>query len=63
MSVFKLGQLSIKNVTKLKAKYDNSIPHHKVMKLSYKDTDYYLAFKESEFNQWFLRVVWAKLVL
>jgi hypothetical protein len=62
MTVFKIGQLTIKDITKLKARYDSSLPHHKSMKITYANKDFYLAFKEKDFNEWFLRVVWAKLV-
>lgn len=50
MTIFKIGQLSIQNVTKVKAKFDSSLPRHKVMKISCGNDNYYLGFKESQFN-------------
>jgi hypothetical protein len=63
MNVFKLGQLQIREVTKVKARYEPSLPHYKLMKVTIKEKDYFLAYKEAAFNQWFLRLVWAKLIL
>lgn len=45
MTIFKIGQLSIQNITKVKAKFDSSLPHHKIMKISCGNDNYYLGFK------------------
>lgn len=37
MTIFKIGQLSIQQVTKVKAKFDSAVPHHKIMKISCDD--------------------------
>jgi len=34
MTPFKLGQLEIRRVSKIKAKFDSSLPHHKIMKIN-----------------------------
>ena len=63
MTPFRLGQLYIQRVTKIKAKFDASLPHHKVMKINCGNQAYYLGFKSAVFNEWFLRLVWAKLII
>lgn len=50
MTVFTIGQLQIKNVTKVKAKFDSHLPHHKIMKISCGEVNYYLGFKPNQFN-------------
>lgn len=50
-------------MTKVKARYENSLAHHKILKISCSDKDYYLAFAENNYNQWFLKLVWSKLIL
>lgn len=34
MTPFKIGQLYVQNITKVKAKFDASLPGHKIMKIS-----------------------------
>ena len=63
MNVFRIGQLEIRYITKVKARYESTLPHHKIMKITCKEQNYFLAFKEGVFNEWFLRLVWAKLIL
>lgn len=63
MTIFKIGQLSIQSITKVKAKFDSALPAHKVMKISCGNSDYYLGFREKAFNEWFLRVIWAKMMI
>ena len=36
MNVFRLGQLYIKDITKIKARYEDKLPGHKVLKISCK---------------------------
>ena len=33
MNVFKIGQLFIKDISKIKARYEEKLPHHKVLKI------------------------------
>ena len=63
MTIFKVGQLAIQTITKVKAKFDSALPHHKVMKITSANADYYLGFKERAFDEWFLRLIWAKLMI
>jgi hypothetical protein len=63
MTIFKVGQLSTQNITKIKAKFDITLPQHKIMKITCTNSDYYLGFKEKVFNEWFLRLTWAKLMI
>jgi len=63
MTPFKLGRLAINTITKVKAKLDPALPHHKIMKVTSANADYYLAFKPHIFDEWFLRLIWAKLIL
>lgn len=37
MTVFKIGQIEIQKITKIKAKFDSSLPHHKIMKITCKN--------------------------
>lgn len=62
MTIFKVGQLAIQTITKLKAKFDSSLPRHKVLKATSANLDYYLAFPH-RFDEWFLRLIWAKLMV
>jgi len=50
MNVFKVGQLEIRYITKLKARYESTLPEHKIMKITCREQVYFLAFKESIFN-------------
>lgn len=63
MTIFKVGQLAIQTITKLKAKFHFAFPRHKVLKATSANTDYYLAFPFDRFDDWFLRLIWAKLVV
>jgi hypothetical protein len=63
MTVFKLGKLAIQTVTKVKAKFDSSLPNNKIMKMSSNNAEFYLGFKDTVFDEWFLRLVWAKLMI
>jgi hypothetical protein len=63
MTIFKIGQLSIQSISKIKAKFDSALSGHKVMKISCGNSNYYLGFRENVFNEWFLRVIWAKLMI
>ena len=33
MNVFKIGQLYIKDISKIKARYDEKLPNHKILKI------------------------------
>lgn len=63
MTVFKLGKIAIQTVTKVKAKFDVSLPNHKIMKVTSANTDYHLAFRNDVYDEWFLKFVWAKLLI
>ncbi len=63
MTIFKVGQLAIQTITKLKAKFDSALPRHKILKATSANADFYLAFAPANFDEWFLRLIWAKLVV
>jgi hypothetical protein len=63
LTLFKIGQLSIQNINKVKAKFDSKLVNHKIMKINCENSDYYLAFREDVFNEWFLRLLWAKMMI
>jgi hypothetical protein len=63
MTVFKLGKIAIQTVNKVKAKFDKGLLNHKIMKITSANTDYYLGFRNDVFDEWFLKFVWAKLLI
>jgi hypothetical protein len=50
MTIFKVGQLAIQTITKVKAKFDPALPQHKVMKVTFSNCDYVLAFRPAAFD-------------